>query len=186
MPTIRRYGSIDQRRTSELIKKSESLLAALRELSGFNGYSLIDSGNGVLDLRRLLRHGGAGRRVDPRRRQLAARTKARDGTPQPAEDHERHRRPQDARARPGLTASRLAMAQRWPAHAGLLRACGRRDERNASELSAPMGVREEPLMAQRPEPIRRARTVGHVSHDAGVRVDQRVREILDRREAALE
>jgi hypothetical protein len=47
--TIRRYESIDQSRTSELVNKcEESLLPALRELPGFNGYSLIDSGNGVV------------------------------------------------------------------------------------------------------------------------------------------
>jgi len=47
--TIRRYESIDQSRTGELVKKcEESLLPTLRELPGFNGYSLVDSGNGVM------------------------------------------------------------------------------------------------------------------------------------------
>ena len=47
--TIRRYESIDQSRTSELVKKcEENLVPALRELPGFNGYSLVDSGNGVM------------------------------------------------------------------------------------------------------------------------------------------
>lgn len=47
--TIRRYESIDQSRTSELVKKAdESLLPTLRELPGFTGYSLIDTGNGVM------------------------------------------------------------------------------------------------------------------------------------------
>ena len=47
--TIRRYESIDQSRTNELVKQcEESLVPALRELPGFNGYSLIDSGNGVM------------------------------------------------------------------------------------------------------------------------------------------
>jgi hypothetical protein len=47
--TIRRYESIDQARTAELVTKNEeSLLPALRKLPGFNGYSLIDSGNGVM------------------------------------------------------------------------------------------------------------------------------------------
>jgi hypothetical protein len=41
-------------------------------------------------------------------------------------------------------------------------------------------------MARRPRRTQRARTVGHISHDAGVRVDQRVKEILARREVALE
>jgi hypothetical protein len=47
--TIRRYESIDQSRTSKLVTKVDGgLLPALRELPGFHGYSLIDSGNGVL------------------------------------------------------------------------------------------------------------------------------------------
>jgi hypothetical protein len=47
--TIRRYESIDQSRKSELVKKiDEGLLPMLSELPGFNGYSLIDAGNGVM------------------------------------------------------------------------------------------------------------------------------------------
>ena len=46
---IRRYESIDQSRKSELVKKvDESLLPTLCELPGFNGYSLIDAGDGVV------------------------------------------------------------------------------------------------------------------------------------------
>ena len=41
-------------------------------------------------------------------------------------------------------------------------------------------------MALKQSPIRRARTVGYISHDARVRVDQRVKQILDRREATVE
>jgi hypothetical protein len=47
--TIRRYESIDQSRTSELVKKAdEGLVPKLSELPGFRGYSLIDTGNGVI------------------------------------------------------------------------------------------------------------------------------------------
>jgi hypothetical protein len=47
--TIRRYESIDQSRKSELVKTvDETLLPTLCELPGFNGYSLIDAGNGVM------------------------------------------------------------------------------------------------------------------------------------------
>ena len=47
--TIRRYDAIDQARTSELVKKAEdSLLPHISELPGFNGYFLIEAGNGVL------------------------------------------------------------------------------------------------------------------------------------------
>ena len=46
---IRRYESIDQSRKNELIKKlDESLLPTLSELPGFNGYSVIDAGDGVM------------------------------------------------------------------------------------------------------------------------------------------
>ena len=40
-------------------------------------------------------------------------------------------------------------------------------------------------MALKPR-TQRARTVGHISHDASVRVDQRVKEILARRDAEVE
>jgi hypothetical protein len=47
--TIRRYESVDQSRTSELVKKvDEGLLPKLSELPGFGGYSLIDTGDGVI------------------------------------------------------------------------------------------------------------------------------------------
>ena len=47
--TIRRYEAIDQTRTSELVKKVEDgLLPHLSELPGFNGYYLIEAGNGVV------------------------------------------------------------------------------------------------------------------------------------------
>jgi hypothetical protein len=47
--TIRRYEATDQTRTSELVKKAEdSLLPRLSELPGFNGYYLIEAGNGVI------------------------------------------------------------------------------------------------------------------------------------------
>ena len=47
--TIRRYESIDQSRTSELVKKvDETLVPRLSELPGFSGYHLIDTGDGVM------------------------------------------------------------------------------------------------------------------------------------------
>ena len=47
--TIRRYESIDQSRKDEVLKNvDENLLPALKDLPGFNGYSLIDAGNGVM------------------------------------------------------------------------------------------------------------------------------------------
>jgi hypothetical protein len=47
--TIRRYESIDQSRTDELVKSAdESLLPKLSELPGFNGYYLIKADDGVM------------------------------------------------------------------------------------------------------------------------------------------
>jgi hypothetical protein len=47
--TIRRYESIDNARADELVKKAdETLVPSLRELPGFSGYYLIDTGNGVM------------------------------------------------------------------------------------------------------------------------------------------
>jgi hypothetical protein len=47
--TIRRYESVDQSRTSELVKKvDETLVPRLSKLPGFSGYHLIEAGNGVM------------------------------------------------------------------------------------------------------------------------------------------
>jgi hypothetical protein len=47
--TIRRYEAVDETRISELVKKAEDSLAPrLSELPGFNSYSLIEAGNGVI------------------------------------------------------------------------------------------------------------------------------------------
>jgi hypothetical protein len=47
--TIRRYESIDQSRTSELVKKiDEELVPKLSELPGFSGYYVLEAGNGVM------------------------------------------------------------------------------------------------------------------------------------------
>jgi hypothetical protein len=47
--TIRRYESVDQSRTSELVKKvDESLVPILSKLPGFSGYHLIEADNGVM------------------------------------------------------------------------------------------------------------------------------------------
>jgi hypothetical protein len=46
--TIRRYEASDKTRTTEIVKKAQdSLLPRLSEMPGFNGYYLIDAGNGV-------------------------------------------------------------------------------------------------------------------------------------------
>jgi hypothetical protein len=47
--TIRRYEGVDTARTDEIVKKvDESLKPMLRELPGFSGYYLIDTGDGVV------------------------------------------------------------------------------------------------------------------------------------------
>jgi hypothetical protein len=47
--TIRRYEGIDKTRTDELVKKvDETLTPSLSQLPGFDGYYLIDTGNGVM------------------------------------------------------------------------------------------------------------------------------------------
>ncbi len=46
--TVRRYEGIDQSKKDELTRKvGESLMPLLSKLPGFNGYYLIESGNGV-------------------------------------------------------------------------------------------------------------------------------------------
>jgi hypothetical protein len=47
--TIRRYEAIEQGRADELVKKAdETLLPSLSELPGFDGYYLIEAGDGVM------------------------------------------------------------------------------------------------------------------------------------------
>ena len=47
--TMRRYEGVDKNRTDELTKKvGETLLPRLSNLPGFNGYYLIEAGNGVM------------------------------------------------------------------------------------------------------------------------------------------
>ena len=47
--TIRRYEGVDTSRTDELTKKvGESLVPRLSKLPGFEGYYLIEAGNGVM------------------------------------------------------------------------------------------------------------------------------------------
>jgi hypothetical protein len=47
--TVRRYEGVDQSRTPELVKKvDETLLPSLSKLPGFEGYYLIEAGNGVM------------------------------------------------------------------------------------------------------------------------------------------
>jgi hypothetical protein len=46
--TIRRYDGVDVNRSVELTRKvNETLVPKLEKLSGFQGYYLIDAGNGV-------------------------------------------------------------------------------------------------------------------------------------------
>ena len=46
---VRRYEGVDQSRTDELTKKvGETLLPSLSKLPGFEGYYLIEAGNGVM------------------------------------------------------------------------------------------------------------------------------------------
>ena len=47
--TIRRYEGVDQNRTTELTSKvNETLVPKLSKLPGFEGYYLIEAGNGVI------------------------------------------------------------------------------------------------------------------------------------------
>jgi hypothetical protein len=47
--TVRRYEGVDQNRTEELTKKvDETLVPRLSNLAGFEGYYLIEAGNGVM------------------------------------------------------------------------------------------------------------------------------------------
>jgi hypothetical protein len=47
--TLRRYEGVDRQRTDELTEKiNDTLMPRLSELPGFNGYFVIEAGNGVM------------------------------------------------------------------------------------------------------------------------------------------
>jgi hypothetical protein len=47
--TVRRYEGVDASRTDEVTKKvNETLIPKLSKLAGFDGYFLIEAGNGVM------------------------------------------------------------------------------------------------------------------------------------------
>ena len=107
--TIRRYESIDQSRKSEVLKKvDENLLPLLKDLPGFNGYSLIDAGNGVMTSVGFF---DTEAQADESTRIAGSwlrEQKLETALPNRAEDHgRRRRRPRDGCARQGLTASQL-------------------------------------------------------------------------------
>ncbi len=75
--TIRRYEGIDQSRTDELVKKVDEELVPRPEQDGGVRRLLPHRGRQRRrELRQLLRHLGAGRRLDPRRRHLGARRRS--------------------------------------------------------------------------------------------------------------
>ena len=120
--TIRRYEAIDETRTSELVKKAEdSLLPRLSELPGFNGYYLIEAGNGVISSVGFFdsaEHAEESIRVASN---WVREENFETALPNPAEDHERTGScPQDARARRGVTAPKPLLSARRSASAGLL------------------------------------------------------------------
>ena len=144
--TIRRYESIDQSRKSEVLKKvDENLLPSLSELPGFNGYSLIDAGNGVMTSVGFFDTAAqadestriAGSWLREQKLETALPNRAEDHQPATSSSHK------IARARPGLTASSSSQATRRPAHAGLLRVTGQRSSqppsraRNCSSACSP-------------------------------------------------
>jgi hypothetical protein len=104
--TIRRYDAIDPERTNELVKKvDETLVPSLTELPGFNGYYLIEAGNGVMSsigFYDTAEHADESARVATewiREQNLGECTSER------AENHHRRGRgAEDGRARPGVTA----------------------------------------------------------------------------------
>ena len=98
--------STDETRSSELVDKvKDRLVPKLSELPGFNGYFLIEAGNGIMSSVSFFDTAAHAEESTQRRVRLGARVGAREHASAPAEDHDRRgRRPRDARARPGLTA----------------------------------------------------------------------------------
>ena len=183
--TIRRYESIDQSRTSELVKKvDENLLPTLSELPGFNGYSLIDAGDGVMtsvgffdtaaQADESTRIAGSWLREQKLERCSARRRRSRAATSS-CTRRASSSRPNSLQHFSGTERART----RGPSPR-----CGQPGSaaRTVSRTSHEKGA----MMALKPPRTQRERTVGHISHDARVRVDQRVKEILARRDTEVE
>jgi hypothetical protein len=85
--TVRRYEGVDQGRTDELTKKlDESLVPRLSNLPGFEGYYLIEAGNGVMSSIDFF-DTSAQADESTRRSHLGWRGEAGDGASESAEDH---------------------------------------------------------------------------------------------------
>ena len=101
--TVRRYEGVDQSRTDELTKKvDETLLPRLSNLPGFEGYYLIEAGDGVMSSIGLF---DTSAQADESTRVAAnwvRDEKLETALPESAEDHGRRgNRPQE-RFRPGI------------------------------------------------------------------------------------
>ena len=184
--TIRRYESIDQSRKSELVKKvDENLVPTLSELPGFNGYSVIDAGNGVMtsvgffdtaaQADESTRVAGGWLREQKLDDGAPARRRRSRAATSSCTRHVSSSRPNSLQHFSGTEKART----RGPSPR-----CGQAG--SASRTVSRTHTRKQPVMALKQPRTQRARTVGHISHDARVRVDQRVKEILARRDAEVE
>jgi hypothetical protein len=120
--TIRRYESVDQAHTDELVKKvQDTLLHRLTALPGFKHYSLIDDGNGVVTSVGFFDTSSQADEATSTAFSWVREEKARDGTPEPTADHQRRGpRDRDGPARHGLATPERSRSARGPAVAGLL------------------------------------------------------------------
>ena len=105
---IRRYDGVDQNRSAELTRKvNEMLVPKLEKLSGFAGYWLIESGNGVFSSPGPFETPEQGMESTKFVATWLRDEKPRHDRPQRAEDHERQGR-RSQRPRPGRRVSSTA------------------------------------------------------------------------------
>ena len=178
--TIRRYESIDNARTDELVKKAdETLVPSLSELPGFNGYYLIETGNGVMSSISFFdtsAHADESTRVTSN---WVREQKLGDRTPEPAEDHERRgRRAEDGRARPGVTRLRAARCRREGPLMRAFSSASRRELSLGANLDVPAVERAE---AVRPEAVSmEKRSSSRARRDPRARCGSRLHAVVQR------
>ena len=91
--TIRSYQGVDQTRAGELTTKvNRTLVPQLQELPGFQGYYLVEAGNGIFTSFGLFETPEQGEGVDEARHSVDPGREARRADAKRAQDHQRQGR----------------------------------------------------------------------------------------------
>ena len=114
--TVRRYEGIDKGRADEVTKKvGEKLVPRMSKLPGFDGYFLIEAGEGVMTSISLFETADQAHESTRVAATWIREEKPRDGASEHAEDHSRRSRlARDERSVQGVTASSSSVPREGP------------------------------------------------------------------------